>query len=85
MEGKQKKIAKKIILYLVLAFLSLIWVVPMFTLVATAVKSKQDFMSGISLFAMPEQIAWSNFYNAMVKGRLFAYMKNDFKIGRAHV
>lgn len=78
MDGKKKKITKKLLLYLVLAFLSLIWIVPMFTLVATAVKSKQDFMSGISLFAMPEKIAWSNFYNAMVKGRLFEYMKNDF-------
>lgn len=78
MDGKQKKITKKLLLYLVLAFLSIIWIVPMFTLVATAVKSKQDFMSGISLFAMPQKIAWSNFYNAMVKGRLFEYMKNDF-------
>lgn len=78
MDGKKKKITKKLLLYLVLAILSLIWIVPMFTLVATAVKSKQDFMSGISLFAMPEKIAWSNFYNAMVKGRLFEYMKNDF-------
>lgn len=78
MDGKHKKMVKKLLLYLVLAFLSVIWVVPMFTLVATAVKNKQDFMSGISLFAMPEQIAWSNFYNAMIKGRLFEYMRNDF-------
>ena len=36
MEGKTKKITKKAVLYLVLIILALIWVVPMFTLVATA-------------------------------------------------
>lgn len=77
MEGKQKKIAKKITHYLILIILALIWIVPMFTLVATALKSKQDFYSGISLFKLPDKIAWSNFINAMVKGRLFTYMKND--------
>lgn len=77
MEGKQKKIAKKILHYAVLIILALIWIVPMFTLIATALKSKQDFYSGISLFKLPEKIAWSNFINAIVKGRLFIYMKND--------
>ncbi|WMJ89580.1 carbohydrate ABC transporter permease [Anaerocolumna sp. MB42-C2] len=77
MEGKQKKTAKKIVHYLVLIILALIWIVPMFTLVATALKSKQDFYSGISLFKLPDKIAWSNFINAIIKGRLFTYMKND--------
>lgn len=77
MEGKQKKIIKKLVLYFALAVLALIWVVPMFTLVATAMKSRQDFMSGISLFQFPESIAWSNFINALTKGRLFDYMRND--------
>ena len=77
MEGKQKKVVKKLALYFVLAVLALIWVVPMFTLVATAMKSRQDFMSGISLFQLPESIAWSNFVNALTKGRLFDYMRND--------
>ncbi len=80
MEGKQKKIAKKIVLYTVLTILALVWIVPMFTLVATALKSKQDFYTGISLFKLPENIAWSNFVNAIVKGRLFTYMKNDLII-----
>ena len=77
MEGKQKKTAKMILHYLVLTILALIWIVPMFTLVATALKSKQDFYSGISLFKLPDKIAWSNFINAIIKGRLFTYMKND--------
>ena len=77
MEGKTKKITKKVLLYIILILLAIIWVVPMFTLVATAVKSKADFYSGISLFSMPENIAWDNFTNAITKGRLLTYMKND--------
>ncbi|WP_418429641.1 hypothetical protein [Blautia sp.] len=57
MEGKTKKITKKAVLYLVLIILALIWVVPMFTLVATAIKSKSDFYSGAGLFSMPAHVA----------------------------
>ena len=77
MEGKAKKITKKVILYVILILLAVIWVIPMFTLVATAIKSKGDFYSGISLFSMPESIAWDNFVNAITQGRLLTYMKND--------
>ena len=77
MEGKSKKITKKILLYVVLIVLAIIWIVPIFTLVATALKHKKDFMSGLSLFQLPAEIAWDNFTNAMTQGRLFVYMKND--------
>ncbi len=77
MEGKRKKIGKKIALYVILIVLALIWIVPMLTLVLTAIKGKKDFYSGLGLFQMPAQIAWSNFSNAIVKGRLLVYMKND--------
>ena len=40
MEGKAKKITKKVILYVILILLAIIWVIPMFALVATAIKSK---------------------------------------------
>lgn len=80
MTGKQKKIMNKALLYLLLIVLALLWIVPMFTLVSTALKSKQDFYSGMSLFQMPENAAWSNFTNAITKGRLFTYMKNDLII-----
>ncbi len=76
-EGQAKKISKKVIFYVILIVLAIIWIVPIFTLVATALKSKKDFMSGLSLFALPEKIAWSNFSNAITKGRLVTYMKND--------
>ena len=48
MSGKSKKITKKVILYLVLAVLAIIWIIPIFTLIATSLKHKKDFMSGLS-------------------------------------
>lgn len=77
MEGKAKKIYKKIILYMILIFLAIIWIIPIFTLIATSIKSKADFYTGISLFSLPDTIAWDNFHNAITKGNLFRYMKND--------
>lgn len=77
MDGKQMKISKKVILYVILAILALIWIVPMLTLLLTAIKGKKDFYSGLSLFSVPAKIAWDNFTNAITKGRLLTYMKND--------
>lgn len=77
MSGKSKKVTKKVLLYVLLAVLALIWIIPIFTLVATSLKHKKDFMSGLSLFQLPAEIAWDNFYNAITKGRLITYMKND--------
>lgn len=77
MEGKAKKITKKVVLYVILIILAIAWVVPIFTLIATAVKSKSDFYTGTSLFSFPDTIAWSNFTKAITEGRLLTYMKND--------
>ena len=80
MEGKSKKILNKVLLYVLLAVLALIWIVPIFTLVATALKHKKDFMSGLSLFQLPAEIAWDNFSNAITTGRLLTYIKKDLII-----
>lgn len=72
----QKKLML-VLLYTLLLVLTLFWVAPIMTLVLTSIKSKQDFYSGLSLFTFPENIAWPNFINAMTKGRLLTYMKND--------
>lgn len=77
MSGKAKKRWKLVALYAILIVLALIWIVPIFTLVATALKHKKDFMSGLSLFQLPAEIAWDNFSKAIEKGRLLGYMKND--------
>lgn len=80
MNGKGKKIVRSTIRYAVLIILSVFWIIPIVTLVLTAIKSQSDFYAGIGLFEFPKQIAWSNFTNAMVKGNLFLYMKNDLII-----
>lgn len=81
MDGNMKLTSPKTwILYLVLVLLALLWVVPIFTLIATAIKSKGDFYSGLGLFQLPDKIAWDNFTNALIKGRLLQYMKNDLII-----
>lgn len=80
MQASTGKTISKTTLYLFLIVLALVWIVPIFTLFATAIKSKQDFYSGISLFAIPPQFAWSNFTNAITKGRLLSYMKNGLII-----
>ncbi len=77
MNVKSKKVIKKVLLYVILFAISIIWVIPIFTLIATAIKGKAEFYMGTSLFSIPENIAWSNFLNAFTKGRLFLYMKND--------
>lgn len=81
MHKKNRFKSKEIwLLYLVLFILALIWFVPMFTLFATAIKSKADFFSGLSLFQLPKKLAWSNFFNAFTQGNLIRYMFNDFVI-----
>lgn len=77
MKLSKQRTAGKVVVYAVLVILALVWIIPIFTLVATAIKSQQDFYSGIGLFALPQSIAWSNFTGAITKGRLFLYMKND--------
>lgn len=79
-EGKATKIAKATARYFVLVILALLWIVPIVTLIFTAMKAKADFISGLGLFEMPKKIAWENFKNAMTQGRLFQYMKNDLII-----
>lgn len=78
--GLTRKQLGNLSLYAILSLLVLIWLAPIYTLIATAIKSRQDFYNNIGLFGMPEKIAWSNFYEAFVKGRLFQYMANDLFI-----
>ena len=68
------------LIYLMLVLLALVWIAPAFTLIATALKSKKDFYSGLSLFQLPPQIAWDNFSAAITSGHMFFYMKNDLVI-----
>ncbi|MDR1177045.1 MAG: carbohydrate ABC transporter permease [Treponema sp.] len=60
--------------------MTVLWIAPIYTLIATAIKSRQDFFNNIGLFDLPAKIAWSNFPNAFIQGRLFQYMTNDLII-----
>lgn len=80
MKDISQKRVKKVLLYAVLILVAILWIVPIFTLVATAIKSKKEFYSGAGLFSWPERIAWNNFTNAITQGRLLLYMKNDLFI-----
>ncbi len=78
MEKSMKlKSPKTWLMLLGLAVLALMWITPIFTLVATAVKSKKDFYSGLSLFQFPARISWKNFTDALTTGGMLRYMRND--------
>lgn len=78
--GKQQKRLILALFYLILFVLALFWIAPMITLVLTSIKGKKEFYSGLSLFALPGKIAWRNFSEALIRGRLLTYMKNDLII-----
>jgi raffinose/stachyose/melibiose transport system permease protein len=80
MTATKIKYQKKTVFYLILILFTVIWIAPVFTLIMLSIKSNKDFYSGISLFAFPSKIAWKNFSNALFKGRLLIYMKNDLII-----
>jgi raffinose/stachyose/melibiose transport system permease protein len=68
------------LLYGLLIVICLVWFAPIYTLFATAIKSRQDFFNDVGLFRLPEKIAWSNFSDALFKGRLIRYILNDLFI-----
>jgi raffinose/stachyose/melibiose transport system permease protein len=71
------KIPKRLGIYLFMLIMTAVWTAPIYTLIVTAVKTKKDFYNGTGLFTLPPEIAWSNFLNAITKGRLMRYMRND--------
>lgn len=66
----------KFFLYLGLTLLTLVWIVPLLTILLTALKSRQDFYTQQALFSLPETLQWSNFKSAWTSGSLGVYMKN---------
>jgi raffinose/stachyose/melibiose transport system permease protein len=77
MQAGNLKTLRKIGIYLFMLVMMLIWIAPIYTLIATAIKAKRDFYNNVGLFGLPPVIAWSNFSNAITKGRLLLYMRND--------
>lgn len=79
-KARRKKYIKKSGLYLALILLAVLWIIPIYTLVATSLKPTLDFYNGASLFSMPSKIEWSNFSNSIIEGNLITYMKNGLII-----
>lgn len=72
-----RKYSKKTIFMLLISVLALAWLIPIFTVFLTSIKSTADFYKGgASLFKLPENPQWGNFMAAWEKGRLGLYMKN---------
>ncbi len=76
----KKKSLKKTVFYVLLSLLAVLWLVPIFTVFITALKSHEDFYSAQSLFSLPKKLMWVNFANAWEKGRMAQYIKNGLII-----
>jgi raffinose/stachyose/melibiose transport system permease protein len=74
-----KSVAKKSIFYVAITIFSIVWLIPIFFVIMTALKTTQDFF-GKPIFSLPEVLHWRNFYDAWVKGNLSLYMKNGLII-----
>ena len=72
-----KRLWVKILFYAALILITIITIIPIITVLLTAVKSQADFYSGKGVFDLPQAICWDNFVNALTKGNLGTYMKND--------
>lgn len=81
MENKiNKKLSRNILFYVMLTLLAVIFLIPIFTVFLTAIKSTGDFYNGVGLFELPEVFQWSNFKDAWFTGSLGRYMKNGLVV-----
>nr|WP_253957697.1 carbohydrate ABC transporter permease [Metabacillus halosaccharovorans] len=69
----------KILFYILITSFALVWLIPVFFLFLTSLKSNGDLF-GNSLFALPEEFKWGNFLEAWEEGNLGMYMKNSLII-----
>lgn len=84
MEAKGKITVKRIAMYTGLVLLAILWLIPVFTVIATSIKSKQDFFSGMGLFEIPKSPSFKNFSDA-ISGGLGKYMLNGLVVSALKV
>lgn len=53
----KKKSIKKILFYIVLTLVALIWVIPLVMLFLSAIRSTSEFFSNLNLFSIPRHIS----------------------------
>jgi raffinose/stachyose/melibiose transport system permease protein len=70
---------RNILFYIFIITFALVWLVPVFFLAMTSLKSTGDLFSG-SLFSLPKEYQWGNFIEAWKEGDMGVYMKNSLFI-----
>lgn len=70
------KRASNSLFYIFIITFALIWLVPVFFLIITALKSPGDLFSN-PFYALPKEYHWGNFVEAFIQGDMTMYMKNS--------
>ncbi|WP_019636656.1 carbohydrate ABC transporter permease [Paenibacillus fonticola] len=70
----------RILFYMFLIVFAFLWLIPIFFMLFTALKSPADLFGSESLFSFPKRIEWSNFTEAWLAGNMSVYMKNSLFI-----
>jgi len=65
--------------YLILAMVTLLWLVPLFSAVVTATRTNDDILTQ-GFWSLPRQLVLSNFKEAWERGGLSRYLPNSFII-----
>ena len=66
---------RRVLFYAGIGFLAIMWLIPVFFVIITALKTPQDFF-GRPIFSIPETLYWRNFADAWIQGNLSMYMRN---------
>ncbi len=72
----QRRRVEHALLYVGLSILALIWILPFVTVVLSSLRDQGDLISR-GVFALPEEIAWSNYVEAWKTGSFDVYFRNS--------
>jgi raffinose/stachyose/melibiose transport system permease protein len=66
----------KVVLWITLLVIAIVWITPVFFILLTALKSKPDLIN-TGAFGLPTEIAWENFTKAWERGDLATTIRNS--------
>jgi raffinose/stachyose/melibiose transport system permease protein len=66
----------KVVLWITLLVIAVVWITPVFFILLTALKSKPDLIN-TGAFGLPTEIAWENFTKAWERGDLATTIRNS--------
>jgi raffinose/stachyose/melibiose transport system permease protein len=67
---------EKILLYIFLTALLILWIAPFFIVILTALRTQNDLLTN-GVFSIPENIIFDNILNAWNKGNMSTYYRNS--------